>query len=453
MNLLLVLSLVLAGPPVANESSAQPTGTTATTYTIEDCVRIALQRNAKLEEAEAKVKEIRTQLAEIESIFYPKLTGIFYISPMYSVRGSALDEDVEVQYAGLSDWGPYTHLQAVLAQPVTTFGRFAANERALKARIAVERARVREAEQMVALEIRKLYYGHLFAKSMLKPLERVLNTLTEASKQANEKYESGSGSVTQIDLNKLQYADHQAHRYLLEAEYGRDISLAALKHTMGLPQNAPMAVTEKRLPRLPKESSVKLSDLLVEAAQNRPEWAQLDQGEKATLALRDAETLANMPALFLAGLFEHNWTPMRDDATNPYHHDPYNGMTGGIALGVQFNFDPWRFAARSDKAAAQHEQVTALKRFAQTGIPLQVRQAYDGVTLQRRSSELASKSVKATRKWMTFAASAFATGTGEPRDLLEGIGAYTKAKHSHYQSLYDYYLAEAALHHAIGRDQ
>ncbi|MEC9464319.1 MAG: TolC family protein [Myxococcota bacterium] len=449
MNLVVAVSIALAWA----SGETPPSATEPPKYKVEDCVRVALERNAKLEEAEAKVLEIRTQLAEIESVFYPKLTGIFYISPMFTVRGSALQEQVEVQYTGLSDWGPYTHLQAVLAQPITTFGRFAANERALKARIAIEEARVREAEQMVALEVRKLYFGHLFAKSLLKPLERVLKTIKEATKQANEKYESGDGSITQIDLNKLQYAEHEAMRFLLQAEYGRDVSLAALKHTMGLPQSAPMMAADKRLPRLPKQADLALGDLMLEASQNRPEWAQLDQGEKATLALQDAETLANMPALFLAGLFEHNWTPMRDDATNPYHNDPYNGITGGIALGVQFNFDPWRFAARSDKAAAQHDQVIALKRFAQTGIPLQVRQAFDNVGVQRETAKLASKSVKATRKWMTFAASAFATGTGEPRDLLEGVGAYTKAKHAHYQSLYQYFVAEAALHHALGRDQ
>ena len=73
MNLVVAVSIALAWA----SGETPPSATEPPKYKVEDCVRVALERNAKLEEAEAKVLEIRTQLAEIESVFYPKLTGIF----------------------------------------------------------------------------------------------------------------------------------------------------------------------------------------------------------------------------------------------------------------------------------------------------------------------------------------------------------------------------------------
>ena len=36
---------------------------------------------------------------------------------------------------------------------------------------------------------------------------------------------------------------------------------------------------------------------------------------------------------------------------------------------------------------------------------------------------------------MIFAGAAFATGTGEAKDVLEGLAAYLQAKRSHYETL------------------
>lgn len=421
--------------------------------TVDDCVRIAMQQSSVLDEAKAKVAGIQARLAEVQSVFYPKLTGIAYIAPMYSVQGNALDDDsINVRYSRLSDWGPYTHLQAVLAQPLTTFGRAGANERAVEHLISLEKSRVEAAEQALALEVRKLYYAHLFSLSLRPALRNVIKVVNQAKEHAAKEYENANGSVTQIDFTKIDYAGNEAYRYQHQRAYAASITLAALKHTMGLPASAPIKISEKRLPRIANHPALELAKLLMEAADNRPEWAQLDHGEKAALAWKEAEALANMPTLFLAGIIESNWTPMRENATNPYHYDPYNGLSAGVALGLQFNFDPWRSVAKVDQADAKHAEVNAMRRFAQTGIPLQVKQAFEDFQLQRELEVLAGSSVKSARKWMTFAASAFATGTGPARDVLEGVAAYSKAKYSHYETLFNYYVAEAALHHALGRN-
>jgi len=443
--ILSVLSLSISALLAADTSSGQK-------LSLEECVAIAIKDSAKVAESEAKVDEYKARLAQVESIYYPKLWGMGIIAPMFSVDFADISSTESVRrWKSINDWGPYMQLEATLAQPLYTFGRAQAGEDAARARMEVEKARLRESRNAVALEVRKLYYTHLYSLSLLPTLRNAQKIIKEAQQRADELYAKGGGEVTQVDLNKLEYGRTEIDKYLVRAEKGEFMALAALKHTMGWPAERELSIAETRLPRRIVEKELSVAKLMTEASQNRPEWAQIEQGKRAALRLADAEMLANAPVLFLAGKFTGSWTPTRDNTSNPYHNDPYNRLSGGIALGMKFDIDYWAASARSDIALAQHKQVEALERFADTGIPMQVRMAYDEMLQSRQLAELSKKGVKATNRWMTFATSAFGTGTGEAKDVLEGLAAYVTARNGHYESLRDFFVARSKLDYALGR--
>jgi outer membrane protein TolC len=439
MNLWLALVVGLAAAPLTHPLDA------------DECVRIALGESGQLDEAEAKVRKYEARLAEVEAVYRPKIDATAYVAPMFKVHGGALDRDVDRDYSPGS-WGPYAHLQAVLAQPFYSFGRVEAGEDAARGRADVERARLRETRNTVALEVRRLYYTHLFARSVLPALDSAAEIVAEAEGRATELHESGSGDVTQVDLMKLSYGRAEVTRYQRIARDGADLALSALKHTMGLPDEAPLVLADQRLPPLGEAPEPALPELLREASELRPEWAQLVHGEKAALSLRDAERLANAPVAFLGASLAADWAPTRDDADNPYHYDPYNQLTGGVAVGLKWDFDPWKAAARTDAAEALGDRIAALRRFAATGIPLQVRKAHQAVAQHRDLVAISQQAVAATRKWMAFAAAAYKTGTGDASDLLEGLVAYLQSRRTEYEQLHAYHESRAELSFAIGRD-
>jgi outer membrane protein TolC len=65
---------------------------------------------------------------------------------------------------------------------------------------------------------------------------------------------------------------------------------------------------------------------------------------------------------------------------------------------------------------------------------------------------LADDGAKAAKKWMTFAHNAFELGTGDPRDLLEGLVAWLQARRVLYEAVRDAHLARADLWAATGHD-
>ena len=423
-----------------------------TALNVEQCVAVALQQSARIVEAEARVGEWRGRLKEVEANFYPKLSGVVFVAPSPRVEGDGYTRDWHYHYGSFNDWRPFTNLELLLTQPLYTFGRFAAGKKAARERIAVEEARVRETRNAVALEVRRMYYTYLFTLSIQPALKQVIGGLNQAQSHAQELFEAATGDVTQVDLSKLTYGQVEASRYMMMAEDGAVLSLAALRHLMGLGTDAPLALAETSLPGLPSQDDSKsLAEYIREAAQGRPEWAQAEHGRRAAIALEEAERLAMMPTLFVAGQFHYAHTSNHEQDGNPWHIDNFNSLAGGIALGLKIDLDPAQALAKAEVARAYRAQVEALQRFAATGIPLQVRRAYDDKQRARKIYKLSTQSVLATRNWMTFASTAYSSGTGEARDLLEGLVAYVQAKRSHYENLQAYYMADADLVFAVGR--
>lgn len=420
---------------------------------VEACVALALRQNATIEQAEAEVDVYRARLREVESIFYPKLQGLAFLAPMYTVDANFTDSGVEsfdVRWQSIRDWGPYANFEAVLTQVVYTFGRAAAGQRAAEYRIEVERARVREARNLVAQEIRRLYFSYMFTQSVRPALEQAREVLMGAIAKGQETYDSASGEVTFADLSRLRFAQIEVDKLDVLLETASQVLLSALKHTMGLPDSVTMTFAETRLPRIEDELPPELPVLVQRAMDNRPEWKQLSAGQAALEALEEAELKANLPALGIAGQVEASWTPTRTNNINPYLRDPYNEFSGGLALALLFDLDPEKSLAKADAARAQKAGLAALERFATTGIPLQVKQARADLIRFKRVAELSQNGIKVTRKWLTFAASGYETGATTARDLLEGLAAYIESKRSYYDGLRSYHIAEAELRFALG---
>lgn len=442
------VALALAGAAPAR--AGPPTDPREAPLSVDECVLIAIGGSPEIEQAQAKVRALQARLAEVESVYYPKVDATLWVAPNYTVEGSALEPEVRTHWEHIEDWGTTVHLDGRVVQPLWTFGRSAAGEEAAGERIEAERARVREAQVKVAYQVRRLWYDRLYALSLIPAFESALDTLHEAERLAEEQYEAGTGDVTLPDRMQLRYGVTELEKALRNARDGAELATWALAHTMGLAHDARLAFTEERLPPVPEGALPGLPTLWALARAKRPEWAQAHHGARAATAWRLAEARANHPVLFAAAQLEVDWTPTRTDATNPYHYDKYNGITGGVAIGLKWDFDPALAAAKAHGAGATEDEVAALTRLAETGIPLQVRKARQELEKARAIAALATEGATATRKWVTFAAAAYNAGTGEARDVLEGVGAHARAQRDRYEAIRNYHVARAALDQALG---
>jgi outer membrane protein TolC len=420
---------------------------------MDDCVREALGNSGLVTEAKGKVREWEGRLKEVESIFWPKLQGLTYVAPLYGLKAVQSPSYMQIPtsyHYDYDSWGPYVKLQAILAEPISTFGRYDAGKAAASERMAVEQARYEQARNFLALEVRKYYLLHLYAKSFLPSLDLANRLLKEAQEKAQDEFETGSGSVTQVDLNKLKFGGAELAKALVQADIGAKLALAALKHTMGYPQDAPIETVDNALPPLPSSSLEPLRAYVERAAEHRPEVAQLFHGQKAAAAFELSERLSSNPTAFIAMQLDLNWTPMWPKQDNPFAFDRFNTITPGAAIGLQFDIDVAKSLARSYGAKGLIEQVEGLKKFAATGIPMEVRKAYDDAVQAEQLAKISDDQASAGKKWLVFAGAGYAAGTGEAKDVLEGLVAYMSAKKSFYDALQSVHLSRATLTYATG---
>ncbi|HMF41947.1 MAG TPA: TolC family protein [Polyangia bacterium] len=446
------VAVVLAGWVAATTAAAAEAGAPAAGHLVaplgvDDCVRIALEHSARVVAAQADVGVYRAQAAQIEALLSMKFQAITFLAPMYRAEGG-LGFSTPYHH-DLSDWGPYGHADARLIKPLATFGRYTAGVTAARERVAVEEEHAREIADTVRAEVRRLYALRLYALSMKPNLENGKEILAGAIKKAEEMYAADSGEVTLPDLMRLRYGAGEIDRYLRMADDGAGLAALAIKQAMGLRLEEPIVFADDRL--VPPEDPVPTLPALVAVAMtDRPEIGQIAHGRRATAAWETAERRANLPVLFAAAAGQADWTPMRPPGYSAAYYNLYNDWFAGVAVGLKFDIDLAAASAHAAEAHAKAQWVDANAALADTGIPLQVTKARLDLVQNRDLARVADDEVKSTRKWMTFSAAAYMSGTGEARDVLEGVGAYLLAKKAYYDHLLGAYQARADLELSMG---
>ena len=415
--------------------------------TLAECMAIAVQGSGQVREAEGKVDEWRARLAEVKSVFYPKIQAFAFAAPVFGVTGTAQQPDVQRQWG---TWGPYLRFEGMAVEPVYTFGQYSAGEKAARERLAVEEAKLDQTRNEVALEVARYYHLRQYVASMRPALESARKTLDSALQSAQETYDEASGKVTQADLQKLRYASAQLDTYRVQADIGYELALSALKHTMGRPDSEPLELAQPTLPPAPDEEIPPLAELVQRAWDHRPEVLQLKHGREAARSFEEAERAANYPVVALVAQLVASWTAVRTEQANTFAYDPFNALTGDVALAVKFDLDPAKASARGDAARSLVTQLDGLAKFAATGIPLEVRKARDDWDQARRLLAVSDQGATAARKWLIFSAAAYASGTGESKEVLEGLAAFVQARKGYYDNLLALHMAKAQMGVATG---
>jgi hypothetical protein len=424
-------------------------GAAAAPLTVEDCVRIAGERSARVRAAHADVGVIRAQAQQVEAALSTKVSFVGFVAPMFEASGGLGTS--EPYRRDLSSWGPYTHGELRVVKPLSTFGRYDAGVTASRERLAVEAERAREIANGVRLEVRRLYGLRLFALSMKPNLENGRSILAEAIKKAEELYAKDTGEVTLPELMRLKYGAGEIERYLRQADDGIALATAALAQSMGLPAEPPLELADAKLPVPADADPPSLAALLQLAREGRPELGQIAHGKAAASAWATAERRANLPVLFAALAAQGNYSPVRPMGLGASLANAYNDYFVGAALGLKLDLDFAAAAARVAEANAKAQWIAENEALAETGIPLQLKKARQELVQHRDLAKIADEQVKSTRKWMTFSAAAYGSGTGEARDVLEGVAAYLLAKKGYYEHLLGAWQAQADLELAAGK--
>jgi len=283
-------------------------------------------------------------------------------------------------------------------------------------------------------------------------LEEVHDAFGTALKTAQKRREAGDPDVTELGVLYLRVGQAQTAKELPGIQRGSETALAALGRMMGEEPDAPVDLAARRLTAEP----VKLQALDAYADRlfaSNPSWKQIDAGVAAKAD--EVRTLEAdfFPTLFLTGSFVYSYAPRRDRQLNPFAYDYFNVLQGpGALLGIRWPLNFHITAAKANTARAELDHLAAQRRQAQTGLPLELKTAYDKVVDTRAALDQLEDGRKAGRAILTLAVTNFDVGIGEPREIIEGLGTYSRVSGDYFEAVRDYDLALASLSRVIGEE-
>ncbi|MDI6853187.1 MAG: TolC family protein [Deltaproteobacteria bacterium] len=452
-TVLALLFLMAAGAVSAQEKPKKPT------LTLDELIVMALKFSPEIKASQDEVELAKQQRAEARGYFYPRIetTSIFSVVPNarepYVIREGGASHiffpDPKNRIHGVNVFG---RLDAIITQPIYTFGKIAYRERAAKHYVNVKREGVEAERGEVMMKVAEAYYGNILADQGKDAVKDARTYLDDARHRIDRLLQIDSPNVKESDRYRVAVYEGSLEGFAAQAEQGAKVSYLALKNLTGYPPDQDFQLP----PELPAPEPPKgdLQYYIQKAFELRPEMKQLEEGLVARQLLVDAAKAERYPSFFFAVYGVLAGAPGRATVKGPLRDpalsDFYNERGALPLLGMKWNWDFGITTAKIKQAQAELSQLKHKEKTALMGIPIQVAEAYGKVVEHYEAAKGNEKAYINARRWVVTSFSNFDMGLGTMDEVFRSIREYGETRGNYLASLYNYNLAVVKLDKVSG---
>lgn len=426
-------------------------GTAQTTLTLDECIRLAKERNKKIEAAEHGLQAARYDMRSARANFYPSFsataTGLYSDADgglgieggMLPVVGAdGVPTGAGAYFPGLDigykiGWVYGAGIK--VEQPLFTGGKITAGYRMAKAgqELAFQNKRLTESE--VVVETAQAYAAAVRAGELRQVAEAYHSLLTELMRSVEQAREQGM--APQNDVLTVRVKLHESELALRRAENGMRLATMNVCHYIGRPLTDSIRL-ESRLPEidyLPGTGDIS----------ERPEHRMLEQKselERYRLKMAQSERL---PQIGLFGQYGYlngvdlNGKKLLNDRT--------------FMVGVQVSVPIFHFNQRTDKvraAKARYAQTVAKQEDTDELLSLELTQAENNLDEALLELRLAEATVTAADENLRAGEARYKVGMEPLSDLLETQAMWRQARQTQVEARINCYLRWLECRKAIG---
>lgn len=426
-------------------------GTAQTTLSLDECIRLAKERNKKIEAAEHGLQAARYDMRSARANFYPSFsataTGLYSDADgslgieggMLPVVGAdGVPTGAGAYFPGLDigykiGWVYGAGIK--VEQPLFTGGKITAGYRMAKAgqELAFQNKRLTESE--VVVETAQAYAAAVRASELRQVAEAYHSLLTELMRSVEQAREQGM--APQNDVLTVRVKLHESELALRRAENGIRLATMNVCHYIGRPLTDSIRL-ESRLPEidyLPGASDIS----------ERPEHRMLEQKselERYRLKMAQSERL---PQIGLFGQYGYlngvdlNGKKLLNDRT--------------FMVGVQVSVPIFHFNQRTDKvraAKARYAQTVAEQEDTDELLSLELTQAENNLDEALLELRLAEATVAAADENLRASEARYEVGMEPLSDLLEAQAMWKQARQTQVEARINCYLRWLECRKAIG---
>ena len=404
--------------------------------TLDEAIRIALEKNYLFIGKKAEVDERAAVLRKMSAAYMPKVGVTSYYRRWNSRGGFLVFSDQREGVGG----GPFNTVDyfATVDQTIYDGGEREAKVGKAKALLDSKESEYEIEKLNLIYGVKKAYYGALKAGNDLKIRQ---GSLEEKSKNLEvTKHLLETGGIMKKDLMMANVELAQAKFALKKSENDYAISLMNLKSVLALDLSLDIGLDSSSVPR---SLEINLEQALSKALESGPTARKLKADVKA--AERDidkAESNFMRPRLSLEG--EYGYVNDRPRPDNNYW---------SVECKVTFPiFDGGQSWAEIQEAKAALKHVKAGEKDVKSKMELDIRTAYSRIEELRVLLPAMEESVKQAQENLRVENNIYEEGLVLTLEVVRAKNLLKSVEADYLASIYDYNLAVAALECSIGEE-
>jgi HAE1 family hydrophobic/amphiphilic exporter-1 len=433
----IVIALLLASGVLAAQENE--------TVSLAEAVSIALARHPDVAKAEAAADVFKGKVREVRAQALPEITshgaGLRMRDPSF-LNSSSLDKFPQELIDALDPVGSNIFSYNVtVRQPLYTAGRIGAALRLASVEAEGSLADIDRAEQDLAVEVTKAYYGLLWAEGYRDNVAETQQQRKQHAAMARTRYENGV--ATEVDVLRSEVAVANGQPDVVRAENAIRQARAHLNYYLVRPLDYPTRCAEPLQERSWDEWD--LEPLAQEAYRRRPEMARLRVAEQSAGVMLD---LAKSENRFRAD-FASEYGVMSRLPKNLF-----NSQFLRWSVGVDFTlpvFDGFKRSGMVYQAVANQRTARLEREKAEQQIKLQLQQAVDELQAAQETIVAARANIQQAERVLEMTQANYQYGAATTLDIVDAQTALAVARTNLLRGLFDHSVARANLRWATGR--
>lgn len=438
--LLFLLALPAAAPLPAQEMQAP------SPLTLQQAVRLALEKNPARKAALAETKAASASVKEVKAILLPHVTFSESAErgndPVY-VFGSKLRQQqfttADFELNVLNTPVPFDNFSTRFGGTWNLFDSFASWHAVHRAEHMTQAAgrQLERTDQEILFRVVDSYYGVLLAKKQLKVTEDAMKTAQAILERSKDRFESGV--VVESDYLNAQVRLAMRKQELIRAQNDLSLARAQLSAAMGVPSSDEFDPAETLAERAFPEKS--LAELEKQAIEMRPDLKRIRSEEEAQ---QQSVSIAKSSFGPRVNAFA-DW-----EADNPaFLAGGGNNWLAGIEVQIDL-FQGGAKRARLSHERAVQEKVAALREMATDAVRLEVRRSYYALDSARRQIDVARATIAEAQESLRINQDRYNSGLSSITDLLAAEETAERSQASYWEAVYRYHTGYASLELACG---
>lgn len=370
--------------------------------------------------------------------FYPELIGAPLGSP-------AINLPIEVNTKVTGRDTVYGSIDVLY--PLFTGGKISAKIKQAKLNKLISKMSVVRKKQEVIFDIKKYFYGYVFANELYKIANQTLNNMELISSITKDFYENGDSlNVKKTDYLNIQLLVSLVKSTVAKIEANRDIVKSALINTIGLAWNRDLKInyTNKEV----NNKSFSLNELISKSYESNFDISKLKIAVKISDSKIDEAKSGYYPDVALRGSVTRLYNSYEYGLLNENQENMWN-------IGVYASMNLFNAGRTTNNVKVQKflkSKMLVLDEMLKEAVALKIKNELTKAKISYKQIQLLKSSKKLAKQNTKLNIRGYRIDAIRPEKVIEAqyIEAYIKADYLKY--LYDYRLSLAKIDRLVGQE-